>query len=58
MNIDNWLQWPTKSTDPSLNAAIAVFLALIIIIALVIGATFLVPIVIVISSTRRPSNAV
>jgi uncharacterized membrane protein len=52
MKIEDWLQWPTRSTDPSANAAIAVLLAVTIILALVLGATILVPILIVIGIAK------
>jgi hypothetical protein len=42
MKIEDWLQWPTRSADPATNAAIAVFLGLIILIALVLGATIVI----------------
>jgi hypothetical protein len=45
--IEDWFKWPTRSTDPSANAAIAVLLAVVIIIALVVGATILIPVAIV-----------
>ena len=28
MSLDNWFRWPTNSSDPALNAAIAVLLAM------------------------------
>jgi hypothetical protein len=52
MKIEDWLQWPTRSADPATNAAIAVFLGVIIIITFVLGATILLPIVIVIGIAK------
>lgn len=52
MNIDGWFQWPTKSTDPAANAAIAVLLALAVFIALAVGATILVPVIIIIGIAK------
>src|ERR1700730_14094356 len=52
MSIEDWLRWPTKSTDPSANAAIAVLLALVVIFALVIGATVLIPVALVIGLAK------
>jgi hypothetical protein len=52
MNIDDWFQWPTKSTDPAANAAIAILLAMVIIAAVVMGALFLLPVVLVITLAK------
>lgn len=52
MNIDDWFQWPTKSTDPAANAVIAVLLAMVIIAAVVMGALFLLPVVLVIALAK------
>jgi hypothetical protein len=52
MNIDDWLQWPTKSTDPSANAAIAVFLVVAAIMLIIVGGMFLLPIVLVIAIAK------
>jgi hypothetical protein len=52
MKIEDWLQWPTRSADPATNAAIAVFLGLIILIALVLGATIVIPILIMIGIAK------
>ncbi len=52
MKIDDWLQWPTRSTDPAANAAIAVLLALVIIFALLVGATMLIPIALAFAVVR------
>jgi hypothetical protein len=46
MKDNDWLRWPTSSTDPALNAAIAVLLAVVIVMAVAVGAIFLVPIAI------------
>src|SRR5580700_9025945 len=52
MSIEDWLQWPTKSTDPAANAAIAVFLALVAIILIVVGVMFLLPVVLILSIAK------
>ena len=52
MSIEDWLRWPTKSTDPAANAAIAVVLALVVVFALVVGATILIPVAIVIGIAK------
>src|SRR6516165_12076262 len=41
MNIDEWLQWPSKSTDPGVNFVVLFLLGFLIIIALALGATIL-----------------
>lgn len=52
MNIDDWLQWPTKSTDPGVNMVVLVMLVMLAIGAVVIGAVFLVPILVVIGIAK------
>jgi hypothetical protein len=52
MNIDEWLQWPTKSTDPGVNFVVLFLLGMLIIIALALGATILIPIAIVIGLAK------
>ena len=52
MKIEDWLQWPTRSTDPSANAAIAVLLAVVAIMLFVVGGMFLLPIVLVIGIAK------
>ncbi len=52
MSIEDWLQWPTKSTDPAANAAIAVFLALVAIILVVVGGMFLLPVVLILGIAK------
>lgn len=52
MKIGDWLEWPTKSTDPAANAAIAGFLGIIIIGALVAGATILIPLALVVGIAK------
>lgn len=52
MNIDEWFQWPTRSTDPGVNFVVVILLAVVIIFALVLGATILIPIAIVIGLAK------
>src|SRR5713226_125313 len=52
MNFDEWLRWPTKSTDPAANAAIAVLLAIVAIALVVIGGLFLIPVVLIIAIAK------
>jgi hypothetical protein len=52
MSIEDWLRWPTKSTDPAANAAIAVFLALVAIMLVVVGGMILLPVVAVLSIAK------
>ena len=52
MNFDEWLRWPTKSTDPAANAAIAVLLAIVAISLVVIGGLFLIPVVLIIAIAK------
>jgi hypothetical protein len=52
MSIEDWLQWPTKSTDPAANAAIAVFLVVVAIILIIVGGMFLLPVVLIIAIAK------
>ena len=52
MSVEDWLRWPTKSTDPAVNAAIAVFLALAAIILVVVGGMFLLPVVLILGIAK------
>jgi hypothetical protein len=52
MSIEDWLQWPTKSTDPAANAAIAIFLVVAAIILIVVGGMFLLPVVLIIGIAK------
>lgn len=52
MSVDDWLQWPTKSTDPSANAAIAVFLVVAAIMLVVVGGMFLLPVVLILGIAK------
>jgi hypothetical protein len=52
MNIDDWLQWPTKSTDPGVNFVVLIMLAMLIIGALAIGAVVLIPLLIVLAIAK------
>lgn len=52
MNIDDWFTWPTKSTDPGVNFVAIVVIAMLVILALAVGAVFIIPIVIVIGIAK------
>lgn len=52
MSDGNWLRWPTNSSDPALNAAIAVLLALVAIALVVAGGKFLLPVVLIIAIAK------
>jgi hypothetical protein len=52
MSGGDWLRWPTNSTDPAVNAAIAVFLALAAIILVVVGGMFLLPVVLILAIAK------
>ena len=52
MSIEDWLVWPTKSTDPAANAAIAVFLVVAAAILIVVGGIFLLPVVLVLAIAK------
>src|ERR1700730_11348521 len=52
MSADDWLQWPTKSTDPAANAAIAVLLVVAAIILIVVGGMFLLPVILIIGIAK------
>jgi hypothetical protein len=48
MNVDDWLQWPTKSSDPLVNVTILVVLAILLLVALAFSAVVAVPLLIVV----------
>src|SRR5271155_669861 len=52
MSGGDWLRWPTSSTDPAVNAAVAVFLALAAIILVVVGGMFLLPVVLILAIAK------
>jgi len=52
MKIEDWLEWPTRSTDPAANAAIAVLLVMGLLFALIIGATVLIPVILVLGLAK------
>ncbi len=52
MSVEDWLRWPTKSTDPAANAAIAVLLALTAIVLVVVGGMILLPVVAVLGIAK------
>jgi hypothetical protein len=52
MKIEDWLRWPTNSSDPALNAAIAVFLVMAAIILIVVGGMFLLPVVLILGIAK------
>ena len=52
MSVEDWLQWPTKSTDPAANAAIAVFLVMAAVVLIVVGGMFLLPVVAVLGIAK------
>lgn len=52
MSIEDWLQWPTKSTDPAANAAIAVFLVMAAAILIVVGGIFLLSVLLVLAIAK------
>jgi hypothetical protein len=52
MSIEDWLQWPTKSTDPALNAAIAVFLVMAAAVLIVVGGMLLFPVVLILAIAK------
>ena len=52
MKIEDWFEWPTKSTDPAANAAIAVLLALALFIALAVGAVIFIPVILVLALAK------
>ena len=52
MNIDDWFQWPTKSTDPGVNFVVLIMLVLLGGIALAAGAIIAIPVLIVIGIAK------
>jgi hypothetical protein len=52
MKIEDWLQWPTNSPDPAFNAAIAVLLVMGVAFSAIVGATVLVPVIIVVGIAK------
>src|SRR5262249_24532766 len=52
MNLDDWLTWPTKSSDPGVNFVVLVVLSLLVVFAIVVGAMFLIPILIVLGIAK------
>lgn len=50
--IEDWFEWPTRSTDPAANAAIAVFLVTALFFALIIGATILIPVILIVGLAK------
>lgn len=52
MNIDDWFEWPTKSTDPGVNFVVIVFLILGLIFAVMAGAFIAVPVLIVLAIAK------
>jgi hypothetical protein len=52
MKIEDWLRWPTNSSDPALNAAVAVMLVMAAIVVVVVGGMFLLPVVLVIGIAK------
>src|ERR1051326_3481907 len=52
MKIEDWLRWPTNSSDPALNAAIAVFLVMAAAILIVVGGMFLFPIILILGIAK------
>ena len=52
MKIEDWLRWPTNSSDPALNAAVAVMLVMAAIVLVVVGGIFLLPVVLVIGIAK------
>jgi hypothetical protein len=67
MNIDDWLQWPMKSTDPGVNFVVLIALIFVGITLVVVGGMFLLPVVLVIgiakgctgmpTGQRRPTSS-
>jgi hypothetical protein len=52
MKIEDWLRWPTSSSDPALNAAVAVMLVIAAIVLVVVGGIFLLPVVLVVGIAK------
>lgn len=45
MSLGDWLRWPNKNTDPAVMAAVAVLLIMVGVLAVIISASILIPIV-------------
>lgn len=52
MNIDDWFEWPTKSTDPGVNFVVLIFLTMLVIVLAVMGAFVAIPIVIMLAIAK------
>jgi len=52
MSIEDWLRWPTNSSDPAMNAAIAVFLVIAAAGLIVVGGIFLLPVVLILAIAK------
>ena len=52
MNIDDWFQWPTRSTDPGVNFFVAIVLLVITILLIVATGAFLIPIIVMIGIAK------
>lgn len=52
MKIDDWFEWPTKSTDPGVNFAVLVVLTMLILFVVVSGALILIPVIIAIGLAK------
>lgn len=52
MNFDDWLKWPTKSTDPGVNVVVLIVLLLFGTFAIVAGATILLPVLAVVGIAK------
>lgn len=52
MNFDDWLQWPTKSTDPGVNFVVLIVLVLLAGFAIVAGAFIAIPILVVLALAK------
>jgi hypothetical protein len=53
MNFDDWLQWPTKSTDPGVNFVVLIVLVVLAGFAIVAGAVIAIPVLIVLAIAKR-----
>jgi hypothetical protein len=52
MNFDDWLQWPTKSTDPGVNFVVLIVLVLFAGFAIVAGFFIAIPVLIVLAIAK------
>lgn len=52
MNFDEWFRWPTKSTDPGVNFVVIVMLSFLAMVAIVVGAVIVVPVLAVIGIAK------